>query len=916
MRNRFLVIIGVAAVAVALLLWSRTGKNANQKPSEPTKAALAVPKASTKSQPFDNASIAGRVRSADGDALPATVQIIPMGTHQATLDAHDAVITTNETGTFAFDALEAGRYSVSANAKGFLSESKTIELAAGQALQGLTLALKPGGSQLRGIVRDATGGLIVAAIVQLVPMRGIQTIRADSAATHSLADGQYEFSVAPGRYVAWAYHADYVPVSKTITISSETQELDFDLAPGAVVEGIVRHMSDETPVSGAQVTYATDRVNAFDFFANATGSGVVHSDAEGRFRIAGLGSGSLVLTARGENAATGEITRVALGIAEHRTDVALYVTDAFAIRGKVVDAKTKTGIPGIRVVANRDRDGVPAANASGADGSFLIDGLASGKYRLSASGENYLPSHFGTSIELEADVNDAVVELTKGAMVRGRVEPAMKAEISVVLDAAKGFSSSAMLRAQSLADGSFEIGPFSPSSFALKAESSDGMRGETQVELLATGLGDVVIHLEEVASLAGRVVNAEGQGVGNARVVAQLVSDGPAMNVIVNGLNLGASQAQTGPDGSFTILGLKSGTYEVGVNDAQGNVLKWSKPLSKSVATRPIEIALAKQEHKKGVVLKVEGQGASITGIVLDPQGTAAPDVWVAASLAHGGILGLRPPPSPSPPSSGPGEEEETETTMQFAMVVMGSDDDAEGGPGPVLGQGSELPPVLTDEQGKFEITGLREGDYNLRAEGFKGTARALVPDVATGKEITIKLENLTRIEGVVKAAGEPVNSFSITLTGVATQRKQVRDKEGRFTMVRIDPGTYTLTARSSEGQVDAQVIVKAGETTTLTLEMEQLTMVEGSIVDEAGKPISGVLVVTSPMKEHGEVSISIGDDTEPTGPDGKFAIGVRPGNYILFAIDPSAGPLLQKPIEVTGQNRLDLGALVGKPGG
>ncbi len=852
------------------------------------------------------------MRSADGDALVATVQVIPIGTHQATLDAHDAVITTNETGTFAFDALEAGRYSVSANAKGFLPTNKTIELAVGQALDGLVLHLKPGGHQLRGIVRDATGGPIVAAIVQLVPMRGIHTMRGESTATHSHEVGQYELSAAPGRYVAWAYHADYVPLSKTITISSEIQELNFDLAPGAVVEGMVRHMSNEAPVSGAQVTYATDRVNAFDFFANATGSGVVHSDAEGRFRIAGLASGSLVLTARGENAATGEITRVALGIAEHRTDIGLYLNDAFAIRGKVVDAKTKIGIAGIRIVANRDQNGVAAAQASGADGSFRIDGLAPGKYRLSASGGSYLPSHFGTSVELEADVTDAIVELTKGAMIRGRVEPAMKAEIGVVLDATKGFSSSAMLRAQSLVDGSFEIGPFSPSSFALKAESSDGIRGETLVELPATGLGDVVIHLEEVASLAGHVVNAEGEGVGNARVVAQLVSGGPTLNIIVNGLNLGASQAQTGPDGSFAIVGLKSGTYEVGVNDAQGSILKWAKPISKSVATRPIEIALAKQEHKTGMVLAVEGQGASITGIVLDPQGKPAPDVWVAASLADGGLLGMRPPPEPSKPSS----EEQTESTMEFAMVVMGSDDDAEGGPGPGLGQGSELPPVLTDEQGKFEITGLREGDYNLRAEGFRGTARALVPDVATGKEITIKLENLTRIEGVVKAAGEPVKSFSITLKGVATQRKQVRDKEGRFTMVRIDPGTYTLTARSSEGQVDAQVIVKAGETTTLALEMEQLTIVEGSIVDEAGTPISGVLIVTSPMEKSGEVSISIGDDTEPTGPDGKFAIGVRPGNYILFAIDPSSGPLLRTPIEVTGQDRLDLGVLVGKPGG
>ena len=42
------------------------------------------------------------------------------------------------------------------------------------------------------------------------------------------------------------------------------------------------------------------------------------------------------------------------------------------------------------------------------------------------------------------------------------------------------------------------------------------------------------------------------------------------------------------------------------------------------------------------------------------------------------------------------------------------------------MSRSGELPPVLTDSEGKFEITGLRDGEYDLVAEGMRAPLERL----------------------------------------------------------------------------------------------------------------------------------------------------------------------------------------------
>jgi len=251
-------------------------------------------------------------------------------------------------------------------------------------------------------------------------------------------------------------------------------------------------------------------------------------------------------------------------------------------------------------------------------------------------------------------------------------------------------------------------------------------------------------------------------------------------------------------------------------------------------------------------------------------------------------------------------------------MVMIRQDDEGEGdgsAPGLDLSGSGEVPPVLTDEDGHFEITGLRNGEYDLVAEGMRGAARALVSKVKTGEKVQIKLAALTRIEGSVSLAGAPVTNFSISLEGPSRIRKQVRDEEGRFVLHRLDPGHYTVVARGEAGEAEAEVDVVAGKTATVEIAMEELVSVTGTVVGEDGKPIAGLLTIPTPKSADGNIQLSIGDDVTQTGADGTFSVGVKPGTYLLMILKMGAGPMATVPFEAAAGVDVDLGSIVAKAG-
>ncbi|HUH02414.1 MAG TPA: carboxypeptidase regulatory-like domain-containing protein, partial [Kofleriaceae bacterium] len=304
--------------------------------------------------------------------------------------------------------------------------------------------------------------------------------------------------------------------------------------------------------------------------------------------------------------------------------------------------------------------------------------------------------------------------------------------------------------------------------------------------------------------------------------------------------------------------------------------------------TRPVE----------NLRLMVETRDKVIEGIVLGPGGAPVADAWVT---------GFR-----------------NESSLEVGPVAVSStdddEDDDEGRARRRRWREGERP-VLTDESGHFTITGLRAGAYDLEAEGLKGSARGEVDAVQAGtRDARIRLAALAGISGIVTSLGEPVTNYVIEAEGPTHRRTNVVDKEGRYRITRLDPGTYSLSVIADQGRGGAKVKVAANQTAEQNLQLIAYGSVRGVVVDAmTNEPIDGMTVFAFSQQgsdvEGLAMSFFSGDGPR-TDAEGNFRVGrLGAGKGTFVVMDGDAGGfemIAQKEFDLGPGQDLDLGEIRG----
>ncbi|MEX1363979.1 MAG: PDZ domain-containing protein, partial [Nannocystaceae bacterium] len=362
--------------------------------------------------------------------------------------------------------------------------------------------------------------------------------------------------------------------------------------------------------------------------------------------------------------------------------------------------------------------------------------------------------------------------------------------------------------------------------------------------------------------------------------------------------------ATTDEDGNFVVKGLDAGDYDVSVSVGPGQRLEWAQPRPED-PTAPIVLTVAEGERREGVSLVVEARDQVITGVVLGPQGEPVGDAWVTA-VRSGSVrtgVGQVSPAGRDGSASAPPLDEDRERHVQQLELL-----------------GLSEPPVLTDEGGRFTVQGLRSGRYRLRAEAHKDGARGFVDEVELGSEVSIQLESLAGLQGLVRASGRPVREYTIEVRGRSIRKQQVHAPDGRFILGRLDPGEVEVLARCSEGTAKAEVTIEPGQTTSVTLEIGGWGTLRGIVVDAGtGDPIAGlsvgVLGDTGPSAGSVEGMVTgIGPKTDDAG---RFEIDqVPPGEGTIVFFDRDAtgpdGMVAQAEYVIEPEEDYDLGTITG----
>ncbi|HLL85349.1 MAG TPA: carboxypeptidase regulatory-like domain-containing protein [Longimicrobium sp.] len=283
-------------------------------------------------------------------------------------DEEPAVVTTGEGGGFSAE-VEGGTYQLAArrgNDTGALL--KPLVVPSGATVGGLRLELRAAGAIFGKVVSAADGLPVPGAVVAVSPY-----LKAgDTGRTTSGVDGSYVVEgVPPGSYDVVVTAPGYSELSRrgiTVT-SSQRFPLELKLKGTGGVEGVVLDSANR-PVAGATVREAV-RWSGGVLVGTPPEA---RSDAQGRYRLMGLGVGASRLVARREGAdAAGAMQEVE--IKEGQTAKADFtLTDAGVVEGRVT---RKGGGPAApwRVLA------APQLRASGWNRSNVVVG-ADGNYRL------------------------------------------------------------------------------------------------------------------------------------------------------------------------------------------------------------------------------------------------------------------------------------------------------------------------------------------------------------------------------------------------------------------------------------------------------------------------------------------------------------------------------------------------------
>jgi hypothetical protein len=545
--------------------------------------------------------------------------------------------------------------------------------------------------------------------------------------------------------------------------------------------------------------------------------------------------------------------------------------------------------------------GLLFANAPTADdGYFEIVGVRPGLWQVGAIGEEHLLTLSGATANVtDHDVTDLLLELETGIYVRGRIDPGVRAHVRVQLNPDDisltnlgKTMADALATTVSAVTGAFELGPLSPGTgfggrqLKIIAESGEGFRGETTIELGREDVEGVVVNLTKGAGVSGTVL--DNNGVPQHGVVVSVTPVDPKPNNDMFSFGGMGDGAPTSEDGNFAVRGLDLGKHYVVVKDSKGRPMSWAEgsgptPVDGADAAQeeevpPLEIDLEDTVNEQFLNLRVVPRDAEITGMVLDAEGLPVADAWVRANLdVDRSQIWRR-----------PGRDK-----TEYKTGVVPKNEDAVDGPDWSRSTWMSEPPVLTDQNGFFVIKDLRRyRNYNLPAVGERGGARATLESVAPNTRVTLTLEQLSGIDGVVTLGGKPVEEYQVELTGPTRREKRVAHPKGEFKLDRLDPGKYEVFVRADAGTGEAKVELGEAGRAKVKIELERAGTLRGRVVGaKDGEPMAGLRIMVESAGRM-DVSASMGVVTgqgPTTDGEGRFEItGVAPGKGTLSFVDPN----------------------------
>jgi hypothetical protein len=415
----------------------------------------------------------------------------------------------------------------------------------------------PRGARVEGRILDRATQQPVTDFTILLPSRGNPNIVGN---TNAFAggqpihadDGRYALdNVPPGTAQLMVRATGYVTATRgdiTVEDGKTVSGIDIQLDRGAAVSG--RVTSASAPVAGAQVRIAQQRT---------LGPLNTTTDGDGLYTLDGLAEGDHTL----EFQKTGFVVlhKPVTITAGKNLHLDAELDPGRELRGRVVDHSGQ-GIGSVNV-STSGGDGRPMASVtSDGDGTFVMQGLADGRYKLVARKEGFVSGE-ASDVALP-QTGPVTLTMETGATINGRITGIPAELFTQVIVSAAGNTT----RNQTYVDstGNFALAGMPDGRVRVDAflTSTDRRRSAPSKTItIESGVAPMVeINFEEGITVSGRVTKSGGPVTnGNVTFMPKFIRGAAPPST-----DRQTANAMISPDGGYIASGLTAGDYDVRVN--------------------------------------------------------------------------------------------------------------------------------------------------------------------------------------------------------------------------------------------------------------------------------------------------------------------------------------------------------------